>query len=57
MLKDPERFPLKGRTVRRASIKTFNKYKIIFRIEPDFIIVAAVFHGSRNPAELRRRLK
>jgi plasmid stabilization system protein ParE len=57
ILKDPERFPLRGRKVHRASVETVKKYSILFRIEPYFIIVAAVFHGSRNPAGLRRRLK
>ena len=57
ILKDPERFPLRGRKVRRASVETFKKYNILFRIEPNFIVVAAIFHGARNPARLRRRLK
>jgi plasmid stabilization system protein ParE len=57
ILKDPERFPLRGLNVRRASVETFKKYNILFRIERDYISVAAVFHGSRNPAVLRRRLK
>jgi plasmid stabilization system protein ParE len=57
ILKDPERFPLRSKTIRRASVETFKKYSILFRIEPDFIEVAAVFHGARNPARLRRRLK
>jgi plasmid stabilization system protein ParE len=56
ILKDPERFPLRGRKVRRASVQTFSKYNILFRVEPAFISVAAVFHGARNPARLRRRL-
>jgi plasmid stabilization system protein ParE len=54
---DPERFPLRGKTIRRAPVETFKKYSLLFRIEPKFIGVAAVFHGARNPARLRRRLK
>jgi plasmid stabilization system protein ParE len=57
VLKDPQRFPLRAKTVRRASVKKFSNYSVLFRIEPDFIGVAAVFHGARNPANLRRRLK
>jgi plasmid stabilization system protein ParE len=57
ILKDPERFPLRGSKIRRTPVETFNKYSILFRIEPDFIGVAAVFHGARDPAQLRRRLK
>jgi plasmid stabilization system protein ParE len=57
ILKDPERFPRRGKTIRRASVETFRKHSILFRIEPEFIGVVAVFHGARNPASLRRRLK
>ncbi len=57
ILQDPERFQLVGRTIRKARVEVFDKYTIYFRVEPDFISVVSVFHGSRNPAELRRRLK
>jgi len=57
ILQDPERFPFSGRTIHKARVETFDKYNIHFCIEPDFIGVVAVFHGARNPAELRRRLK
>jgi plasmid stabilization system protein ParE len=57
IVKDPERFPRRGKTLRRASVETFKKYSILFRIEPEFIGVAAVFHGARNPSGLRQRLK
>ena len=57
ILKDPERFPLSGRTVHKARLETFDKYNIHFRIKPDFIGVVAVFHGARKPGQLRRRLK
>jgi len=57
ILKDPNRFPFRGKTIRRASVERFSKYSILFRIEPEFIGVAAVFHGARNPSGLRRRLK
>jgi plasmid stabilization system protein ParE len=57
ILKNPERFPFRGKKIRRAFVETFDKYSILFRIEPDFIGVAAVFHSARNPADLQRRLK
>ena len=57
ILKNPERFPLEGKFVRRAPVKVFKKYSVLFHIEPDFIGVDAVFHGARNPSRLRRRLK
>ena len=40
--------------VRRAIMKRF-PFGIHFLDEPDRIVVLAVFHASRDPAELRRR--
>ena len=57
ILKDPERFPLKGIRIRKTCVARFTKYCVLFRIEPAFIGVAAVYHGARNPAGLRQRLK
>ena len=57
ILQNPERFRLVGKTVRVASVKVFDKYSVYFTIQPDFIGVVSIFHSSRNPAELRRRLK
>jgi toxin ParE1/3/4 len=55
--KNPQKFRLVGRTVREARVNIFKKYGVFFHVEPEFIGVVAVFHGSRDPAELRRRLK
>ena len=57
ILANPERFRLVGRTTRQARVEVFNKYSIYFRVEPEFVGIVSVFHGARNPAELRRRLK
>lgn len=57
ILQNPERFKPAGRTIREARVEVFKKYRVYFRIEPDFIGIVSVFHSSRNPAELRRRLK
>jgi plasmid stabilization system protein ParE len=57
ILANPERFRAVSRKTRQARVETFKKYSIYFRVEPDFIGVVSVFHGARNPAELRRRLK
>jgi len=54
---NPGRFRLVGKTVRVARLKVFWKYSIYFHVEPDFVGVVAVFHSSRDPAELIRRLK
>ncbi len=56
--KDPKRFPFAGPTTQK--IKVFNwPYSIYFTLLEDSaqFIVVSVFHGSRNPAELHRRLK
>ena len=57
VLKFPERFRLASSFTHKAALKRFHKYSIYYSIELDAINVASVFHGSRNPAELRRRLK
>jgi len=56
--KVPKRFPFAGPTTQK--IKVFDRpYSIYFTLLEDSaqLIVVSVFHGSRNPAELRRRLK
>jgi plasmid stabilization system protein ParE len=57
ILANPERFRAVSRQIRQARVEVFQKYSIYFRLEPDFIGVVSVFHGARNPAELRRRLR
>ncbi|MEO7298530.1 MAG: type II toxin-antitoxin system RelE/ParE family toxin [Verrucomicrobiota bacterium] len=57
ILKDPERFKLVSRTIRQARVEVFDKYSVYFRVEPEFIGVVSVFHGARNPDELKPRLK
>ena len=57
ILKDPERFKLISRTTRQARVEVFDKYIVYFRVEPNFIGIVSVFHGVRNPDELKRRLR
>ena len=57
VLQSPERFRLASPTTHKAVLKRFHKYSIYYSIELDAINVASVFHGARNPAELRGRLK
>ena len=57
VLENPGRFRLVSNTIRVAKLGVFEKYGIYFCVEPDFIGVVSVFHSSRDPAELRRRLK
>jgi plasmid stabilization system protein ParE len=57
ILHNPGRFRFVSVTIRRARVEVFRKYGLFFRVTPNFIGIVSVFHGARNPAELRRRLK
>lgn len=53
----PEMFrKVRGRA-QRIRLKRFKPYSISFAIKDGIFSVISVFHGARNPAELRRRLK
>ena len=56
--KDPQRFPFAGPTTQKVKMLDW-PYSIYFTLLEGSaqLIVVSVFHGSRNPAELRRRLK
>jgi len=56
ILQSPERFRLTTRITHKAVLHRF-PYSLYYSIELDAINVASVFHGARNPAKLRRRLK
>ena len=53
---NPEPFQKETDLVRKARMPRF-KYRIYFTIEGDEIGVVAIYHPSRNPETLRRRLK
>ena len=50
----PERYPRANPIARRA-ISTRFPYSIFYRVRIDRIIVVAVFHHSRNPADWQSR--
>ena len=54
----PERFPLATRLTRKAKILGRWPYSIYFTVNVEHreIKVLAIWHGSRNPAELMGRL-
>lgn len=57
VLVQPELFrKVRGRA-RKVRLKRFKAYSIYFAIKDDVFSILSVFHGARNPAELRRRLK
>lgn len=53
----PELFRKARGSARKIRLKRFKAYSIYFAVKDDVLSVISVFHGSRNPAELRRRLK
>lgn len=53
---NPEHFPIVGRTVRKAILRRF-PYNVYFTEVSGRIVVISVFHGSRNPNLLKRRLR
>ena len=56
-LANPELFQrVRGRG-RRIRLRRFKKYAIYFAVKDNAFAVLSVFHASRNPAELRRRLR
>ncbi len=56
--KDPQRFPFVGPTTQKIKMLDW-PYSIYFTLleNPAQLVVVSVFHGARNPTELRRRLK
>jgi plasmid stabilization system protein ParE len=53
---NPEHFQKVRGRAQKIRLRRFKKYAIYFAIKDGTFAVLAVFHGSRNPAELRRRL-
>jgi len=47
---------VRGRA-QKIRLRRFKKYAIYFAIKDNAFAVLSVFHASRNPAELHRRLK
>ena len=54
---NPEKFRKALADARKIRLKRFRKYAVYFAIEAGVFSVLAVFHESRNPDELKRRLK
>ena len=55
-LDNPELFQKVRGGTQKLRLRRFEKYAIYFIIKDGTFAVLAVFHGSRNPAELRRRM-
>lgn len=53
--RDPDRFPKETKVVRKAKMPRF-KYRVYFTVDGGEIGVVAIWHPSRNPEELLKRL-
>lgn len=53
----PEHFQTVRVRVRKIRVRRFKKYALYFAVKDDVFAVLAVFHASRNPAILERRLE
>src|SRR5580658_365024 len=53
----PEIYPKFRGRARKIRLKRFNAYSIYFAVKDDVLSVIAVYHGARDPVELRQRLK
>ena len=51
----PEFYGFYVKSYRRILLKSF-PYKIVYEIDRDKVVIHAVYHTSRNDAELRKRL-
>ena len=56
--RDPERFALVTRLTRRVKVLDW-PYSIYYTLNPQArqVIITTLWHGARNPMELRRRLR
>jgi plasmid stabilization system protein ParE len=59
LARNPDRFRLVTRLTRKATVPGPWPYSVFFTVNSEHreVKVLAVWHGARNPSELRRRLK
>ena len=55
ILETPQRWRVLDDDVRRCLTRVF-PYGVLYTIEPDFILIVAVMHGSREPGYWKRRV-
>jgi plasmid stabilization system protein ParE len=54
ILESPERYPVALRDVREAIVSKF-PYAVYYRVKSDRVVILAVFHCSRDPAQWQSR--
>jgi len=55
ILSDPESYPVVESGVRQAIVRRF-PYSVLYLMEPNRVVVLAVFHGSRDPEDWQSRI-
>ena len=55
ILRNPLMYPVVYKTVRRGLTRRF-PYEAFFLVEPDTVVILAVFHAKRNPQSWRERI-
>lgn len=55
IIETPERWRVLEADVRRCLVQVF-PYSVLYTIEPEFILIVAIVHGSRQPGYWRHRL-
>jgi plasmid stabilization system protein ParE len=55
MAENPYQFPVVLQDIHRARFRKF-PFNLFFRIEKEFLVVIACFHGSRDPERWRERI-
>ena len=54
ILQNPLAYPIVYRNTRRALTKRF-PFGLFYRVEPEYIVVVAIMHASRNPSRWKER--
>ena len=55
ILRNPLAYPVVYKTVRRGLTRRF-PYEAFFLIQPDTVVILAVFHAKRNPKSWQERI-
>jgi toxin ParE1/3/4 len=55
ILRNPLKYPVVYKAVRRGLTRRF-PYEAFFLVEPDAVVIIAVFHAKRNPQSWQKRI-
>jgi len=55
IIRNPQAFPIVYKSVRRALTRKF-PYEVFFMVDPDSVVILAVFHAKRSPQRWQERI-